>query len=171
MMDFKTHIKSLLNSTHKTEKVYKSVSFDTFKCTCNIDPEFIYGEIKNPLHMKCIIKNYMLYIKIRNIHQFLHPSYIKLLDDILESDLIVSKLSLDKPTLKINTMGKIYNATLPLFLDSPYCTTTLLKFVDLTNQIEFIDFVKKHIIYTNLDKDLLLASETIKNITQSKFTF
>lgn len=170
-MDFNSHIKALLSNTKQQEKIYKPPTFTTFECSCNINPEFIYGEIKEQLQAKCVIKNYMLYIKIRNMNQFLHPDYIKLLNTILESDVVVSKFSLDKPTLKINTTGKIYNYTLPLFLQSPYCTNDLLKFIDLTNQLEFIDFIKKHVIYTTLDKDITLASETIKNITQSKFTF
>lgn len=171
-MEFKKQFNRLLESNKSEEKlITKEISFSTFTCICNIDPENIYGELKDSTHMKCVIKNYILYIERRNLKPFLSPTYIKLLYNILNFDVPVLKFILDKPTLKINTNSKIYNGTMALFLQSPYCNSDLLKHIDLINQVEFINFIKKHIIYTNLDKNISVSSEIVKNMTQTKFSF
>lgn len=169
---FEDHMLSLLSSDTSTSTSLKSipvrnVPFKTYTCTCGIDPNLIYCELKDKKHAACIIKNYLLYLEFRNMKQFMSPVCIALLENYTTETPDIRKIILTEPTKKFNNGSEVKNYTLRLHLSSPLRFSELDKAAELIAQIEFINFVKSHMIFITLDKDIENAIETLKIVNQS----
>ncbi|QLI62374.1 HgNV_014 [Dikerogammarus haemobaphes nudivirus] len=175
--EFRKKIKALIKNEFTSESTtsfekehFKTLPFHGFKCECGVDSSFIFVNLKVQNHTTCILKNYLLYLKFRNMESFMSPTYITYLKELIQYPQDIQSISFGET--KMNGTGSVVkNYSLRLFIASPIQNTFMGKTLDLISQNEFINFIKKHIIYIKQDKELKQALDTVKIMNQSPFNF
>lgn len=127
-------------------------------------------ELKNPEHAKCIVRNYLYYLKSRNMVQFMDSAYMKMLERLPGQECDIRKIVIE-PTKNMCTGSPIKNYTLRLFLSSPKASGELSIAADYNSQYEFLCFLKKHIIIISLDKECDAGISVVKTVNKSPFNF
>ena len=146
------------------------VNFDPYQCYCGekLNHDNI-PLICNSTSLACILKNYFLYIKSRNLFCYLENNVISKLEHLQKNDGITNEVQKIKisPDSNYAKLATISNKTLTLVLKSPRADKGLARMVDTLCCKEFEEFINKH-LFCEVDKSSIqTADEVLAQCTKS----
>ena len=147
------------------------INFNPYVCYCkDLDgPESVTC---NSTSLSCIIKNYFIYLKSRNLMSYLENRTILKLNDLTEN----TKMTNEKQKIKISKdsnfekLATISNNEIILVLKSPRAIKDLAKAADTICIKEFKNFISKH-CFCNVEDttSIEMADFVLAQCTKSKY--
>lgn len=142
----------------------KQKTFSRFECCCSAKNNFeVPLLIQTPDRLSCILNNYKLYARYRQLWNTLPLKFKKDVIRNIEYPMeTVQSLQLKK-TFTNNDVGLCKNnRCFNLYLLFPYYCNDLHKSVDLVCCKEFVDFINTHVYNDDLNQDLAHACDVSK---------
>lgn len=146
------------------------MSIQNYTCKCTNLPEndVVYLELKFVEHTKCILENYLIYLKCRNMSKYINNISLYKRYSNFECNNEIKNFILSKNTT-LNNEAKINNGKCILFLKHPLCNSPLTQELDLLCCNDFINFIKKHVDCQDFDSEIESADKLNSTITKFKF--
>uniref|UniRef100_A0AAU8GFC6 Uncharacterized protein n=1 Tax=Faxonius propinquus nudivirus TaxID=3139431 RepID=A0AAU8GFC6_9VIRU len=160
-----------IDFSHKFEKNKTSspkINYTKYECICLNKSKKTSAKC-NLDDIKCIITNYIIFLKSRNLFIYMSDEYIENLNCFAIYHRNKEYIKLAPITRMSNNSENSNSSYITLYLKSPLCKTELAKYIDILACKEFVDFINKHVYCPDFNNEILLAQQIYKKITQNKY--